>query len=152
MARSRTSAQPTNDFHETQDSVRSQDFGSNTERLTRLKDSFSLIVQGELKDAQNRAHLIAVEGRANGEQDVPNWAGLIWQTAQALSDTQDALSNQNWTKVKTQSHRAAERTRDLLKLEVINSADAKFIETAAGGYWTMADNAQKEESSSELPA
>lgn len=148
MTQSYSLAQPVQESSETSEPTHSQTFGSNADRIARLQANFSLIAQGSLQDARAQAHQIAQEGRAQGDQDVPNWAGWIWQTAQAFTDTQEARAEQEWSTVKSRAHHAAEKTRALNSVQVIDSNDAQSVESMAGGYWNEADQAQKQQEES----
>ena len=72
MTQSYSLAQPVQESSETSEPTHSQTFGSNADRIARLQANFSLIAQGSLQDARAQAHQIAQEGRAQGDQDVPN--------------------------------------------------------------------------------
>ena len=143
MSRTHSPSQSTQKVLETNEQQQSQQFGSNTDRISRLKNTFSLIVQDSLEEAKTQAHQIAEEGRSNGEANIPDWAGWIWQTSKSLDDAQQSLAQEEWSNVQSTASNAAQRTRDLKEAAVVDEKDAQSVESAAGGYWSKANQAQQ---------
>ena len=129
-------------------------FGSNQDRILmlqergasiRLNGVFSNIIEGRLEDARLEAHDLANEGRANGDQQLVDWAGNIWTVSDRLTRTQDALAQKDYAQAKVLANEAANTCRSLVSEEAIDVGKADQIIQASGGYWSMADTAQKEQ-------
>jgi muramidase (phage lysozyme) len=111
---------------------------------TTLDAVFEAIAGGELARAREEAHAVAEAARAAGDAETPRYAGLVWQTSDALTRARAGLERQAWRQVKDESHRAAERARELSAAKQVNPATADRVIQAAGGYWTKASNAEKQ--------
>lgn len=87
---------------------------------------------------------MAKAARSTGDAVTTRYAGLVWQTSDALSCARAGLEQQAWRRVKDESHRAAERARELSAAGQVNPAAADRVIRATGGYWTKASNAEEQ--------
>ena len=135
----------------------SRSFGSNQDRIAMLQDTaptsglngaFERIVEGRLADSRSKAHDLANNGRTNGDQQLVEWAGNIWTISDRLTKTQDALAKKDYAQAKSLSNEAANLCRTLKSQGAIDMNKADQIIQSAGGYWSMADQAEKEANAS----
>ena len=117
---------------------------SMTPLVTRLKSIYHWLVEGRLLEAQTEVSMIAEEGRSKGDQLAVEMAGNIWNVSDSLRKAQEALSQENFSAAKGHASTAADISRKLQAQGVVVSDDANNIIEASGGFWTIADSAEKE--------
>lgn len=110
--------------------------------LLDLFDCYDRIAAGELQSARADAHVIAEGLRAQGQQqDAVDAAGLIWQVSRAITDTRDALAEEDWTGASDQARKAEALSGDLSAEGWVRPETASRVQAAARGYDTGAQAA-----------
>ena len=112
--------------------------------VVRLKDIYHWLVEGRLAEARQQVEMIADEGRANGDDLAVEIAGNIWTVSSSLKKAQDALSEDSFSEAKSHASLAADISRKLQIQGGVSADDADRIIKASGGFWTIADQSEKE--------
>ena len=115
-----------------------------TPLVVRLKDIYHWLVEGRLSEAKEQVEMIAEEGRINGDDLAVEMAGNIWTVSDSLKKAQDALSEDSFSEAKSHASLAADISRQLQTQGGVSVDDADRIIKASGGFWTIADQSEKE--------
>ena len=81
--------------------------------------------------------------RASGETDSAAVAGKIWTIAHSLMESQSQISSKQYSQAKVSASTAASTARTLMDSDVFDAALLDKVIQAAGGYWTIANDAAK---------
>lgn len=112
-----------------------------------LADAFALIAAGSLAAAKDVSHQLATQARTINDNQTVQWAGNIWTIANSLGEIQQKINNKTFDGVKELASTAADLTRSLMSTGVISQGSGESVAKSAGGYWTMANEASKQNNS-----
>ena len=128
------------------DSMVAASMGSQPSPRT-LMDILGLISNGYMQDSMASAHNLANVARSYNDNATVQWAGKLWTIAKSFSEIQQIIAQESLSGVKDKAALIGQLVRALADSGTVAQGDVDRILTSAGGYWELADKAEKEASS-----
>lgn len=110
---------------------------------SRIQDVFTMVVSGRMRAAKDAAHQLAETARQHQDNQTAQWAGKIWTIANAFIEIQQMVVSESMTGLKEKASLIGDVTRALIGAQALDADAAERVIQAAGGYWTMANEASK---------
>ena len=102
-----------------------------------------MVVAGRMKAAKDAAHQLAETARQHQDNQTAQWAGKIWTIANAFVEIHQMVISESMTGLKEKAGLIGDVTRSLIGAQALDADAAERVIQAAGGYWTMAEEAAK---------
>lgn len=113
-----------------------------------VQEAFALVVAGRMSAAKDAAHQLAETARQHQDNQTAQWAGKVWTIANAFIEIRQMVASETMAGLKEKASLIGDVTRSLIGAQALEAGAAERVIQAAGGYWTMADEASKAASTS----